>query len=177
MGRYDIDFEKHFRLDGKSPSGLSWNRVCSTKTGRIMHEVGENCISKDHYGYWIVSLNNKQYKSHIIVWKISNGAIPDGLFIDHIDGDRSNNDIDNLRVVSRSTNNRNSSKRSHNTTGYTGITIYRGCYKSKVTFNKKEYTKYFNIYKLGDENALQLAISWRTSKIEELNAQGADFSD
>lgn len=37
---------------------------------------------------------------HRLVWETFNGDIPEGKQIDHIDGDTSNNSIDNLQVVS-----------------------------------------------------------------------------
>lgn len=174
---YNLDWSEHFRLDENSPSGLSWNRDCRTATNRLMYKKGDFCLSMDSYGYWQVSIRNEQYKAHIVIWNILYGVIPEGQFIDHIDGDRSNNNIENLRLVSRSTNNRNSSKRSHNTTGHTGITIYKNCYKSKITYEGKQFTKYFNFVKLGKAIALSKAIKWRDNKLKELNAEGADFSE
>jgi len=41
---------------------------------------------------------------HRIVWELHNGPVPEGLEIDHIDGDKQNNDIINLRIVSHSEN-------------------------------------------------------------------------
>lgn len=35
------------------------------------------------------------------IWAAANGSIPDGFDIHHVDGDRSNNDIDNLKCVSK----------------------------------------------------------------------------
>jgi hypothetical protein len=41
---------------------------------------------------------------HNVVWETHNGAVPDGLEIDHIDGDKSNNSIKNLRLVTHAQN-------------------------------------------------------------------------
>lgn len=41
---------------------------------------------------------------HRIVWELHNGPVPEGLEIDHIDGNKQNNDISNLRAVSHSEN-------------------------------------------------------------------------
>lgn len=48
-----------------------------------------------------VSTNGKKTTAslHREVWEYHNGAIPDNLVIDHIDRDRHNNDISNLRLV------------------------------------------------------------------------------
>lgn len=174
---YNIDWSLHFKYDEDSPSCLSWNRDAVTKSGRIMRKKFENCLSKDAYGYWIVSLYDQQYKSHIVVWVLNGGEYSHDFTIDHIDGDRSNNKIGNLRLVERSTNNRNVKKKSHNTSGETGVTYKDGCYRSKVTFNGKQMNKYFNINKYGDELAFKMAVEWRKMKIEELNKEGADFTE
>lgn len=45
--------------------------------------------------------------AHRLVWFIFNGQIPDGLMIDHIDLDKSNNRLDNLRLITKSGNAQN----------------------------------------------------------------------
>ena len=41
---------------------------------------------------------------HRFVWEYFNGPVDEGLVIDHIDGDRSNNRLSNLRVVTQREN-------------------------------------------------------------------------
>ena len=53
---------------------------------------------------------NAQHKPHSLhraVWEFHNGKIPAGMVIDHIDRNTDNNQIENLRCVSQSENNRN----------------------------------------------------------------------
>lgn len=57
-----------------------------------------------HNGYRLVTLLGKQYRLHRVVWTLHNGAIPDGKEIDHIDRDKENNRIENLRLVTKSQN-------------------------------------------------------------------------
>jgi len=56
---------------------------------------------------------------------ICNGAIPEGMLIDHIDHNRTNNRQINLRLVTRTESNRNVSKRRTNTSGVTGVSWYK----------------------------------------------------
>lgn len=56
-----------------------------------------------------------------IVWYFHGNTIPKGMELDHIDGNRLNNSITNLRLVNRTKNNKNRKKRSDNTSGITGI--------------------------------------------------------
>lgn len=51
-------------------------------------------------GYCYVRMGKRQMRYHRIVWMCVNGPIPTpDLQIDHIDGDRANNHISNLRLV------------------------------------------------------------------------------
>lgn len=57
----------------------------------------------DKDGYLLVSLSKngkpKTYKIHRLVWKTFNGKIPEGMQINHIDEDKSNNRLDNLELM------------------------------------------------------------------------------
>lgn len=61
--------------------------------------------------YWYVHLMHngirKDYRVHRLIYKTYKGEIPDGMVIDHIDGNTKNNNIDNLRCVTVSENCRN----------------------------------------------------------------------
>lgn len=59
------------------------------------------------YGYIRVSLKGGRVGYHTIVWTLTYGNIPDGYTVDHIDGDRSNNNINNLRLVTKRQNGQN----------------------------------------------------------------------
>lgn len=63
----------------------------------------------------------RSVKKHELIWILNGKSIPAGYEIDHEDGDKTNNDISNLRLVDRKLNNRNRKKRSDNTSGVTGI--------------------------------------------------------
>ena len=47
---------------------------------------------------------------HRYVYELANGSIPEGLSIDHIDGNKSNNFLSNLRVVTHQQNQWNHTK-------------------------------------------------------------------
>lgn len=64
-------------------------------------------------GYLRISIGGKNYSIHRLVWEAFNGPIPSGYYIDHIDGNRSNNSISNLRIATQSGNMKNAMKNGH----------------------------------------------------------------
>lgn len=87
-------------------------------------------------GYLVARLGNEFFMSHRIAWVIINGMIPEGVEVDHMDGDKLNNRIENLRLVSHSVNMKNVGKRKSNTSGVTGVTITKsGKYRARVKSN------------------------------------------
>ena len=60
-------------------------------------------------------------------------------FIDHIDGDKGNNQKQNLRVATRSQNGANRGKLSNNTSGYKGVTyeVSRKKYTAQITHQRR----------------------------------------
>ena len=71
--------------------------------------------------YAFVYVDNRCLAVHRVIWSMMRGPIPDGKVIDHIDGNRFNNRLSNLRLVSKATNNRNQRRRTDNTSGITGV--------------------------------------------------------
>lgn len=71
-------------------------------------------------GYRVGNVYGRTYPAHRVAWAIHHGDWPTG-DIDHIDGDRQNNAITNLRDVTRAINLRNMRMSRHNTTGFTGV--------------------------------------------------------
>lgn len=53
----------------------------------------------------------ERHLAHRLIWVMHNGQIPDGMMIDHIDRDRGNNRIENLRIVTPSLNQHNKNAR------------------------------------------------------------------
>lgn len=75
------------------------------------------CVGKTGYGR--VSINGKQHKIHRIIWMHYHGEAPDQ--IDHINGDRFDNRIVNLRSVTKRQNSINLKLRPDNKSGCHGV--------------------------------------------------------
>ena len=91
-----------------------------TNSNRAQAGAVAGCFHKAT-GYIVVKVNGRLYRAHRLVWEIVRGECP--AEIDHIDGNRSNNRIENLRSVDRSGNNQNRGVQSNNTSGMTGVSF------------------------------------------------------
>lgn len=127
-----------FAVDTESPSGLTWKRALSQ---RVKIGACAGTLGKD--GYWSVQLKGKKYAVHRIIWSLTNGAIPAGHCIDHIDGDRSNNNILNLRLATRAQNNQNARKCIAGNNLPKGISVNKtnGVYCAQVQGNGERWRK------------------------------------
>jgi len=102
--RYDpLTGELHWRIPKKK-------RIMNRRAG---------CI-KGRYRY--LSINRINYLEHRIIWTMIYGSIPDGYEIDHLNRDRFDNRLENLRLVTRRENILNSGVASSDCSKYTGVT-------------------------------------------------------
>ena len=53
----------------------------------------------NQHGYILIALNNVRYRAHRLAWVYVYGSIPNHLDIDHINGVRDDNRVENLRLV------------------------------------------------------------------------------
>ncbi len=97
-------------------------------------QVGDNagCLCKTH-GYVDIRIDNRLYKAHVLAWLYAHGEWP-GRFIDHIDQNRSNNRLANLRLATKAQNAINSKIRRDNTSGLKGVVWdkTRGLWKAQL---------------------------------------------
>lgn len=85
------------------------------------YSAGDKVGSIGTSGYVEVGHNGKLLKAHRLIWEVCNGPIPDGMHIDHINGIRSDNRIENLRVVLHSENMKNVRIKDRNMSGLHGV--------------------------------------------------------
>ena len=97
-------------------SSLVWKRDMSTRA-KAGQRAG--CACKNT-GYWVVALNKKRYYAHRLVWILTNGCWPE-LELDHIDSNKNNNQIENLRECTHSQNCHARKARNVGISGYRGV--------------------------------------------------------
>lgn len=106
-------------------------------TGR---RKGQRFGSPHSNGYRRGAWRGRFWYEHRLIWEMFKG--PTGLYIDHIDGDKQNNKIENLREASHSQNLANSKIYKNNKSGHKGV-FYdkeRQCYRVEVKFAGKSIT-------------------------------------
>jgi hypothetical protein len=82
-------------------------------------------------------LSHEVVKAHQVVWILHNGEIPEGLVLDHIDGNRTNNAIENLRLASIRGNAQNQKVHRNGRLLGAQLDAPRGCWKSSIKINGK----------------------------------------
>lgn len=92
--------------------------------------AGSVAGTHDNRGYIRVTIDTRRYLAHRLAWKLVNGAEPE--FIDHINGDRTDNRIENLRPVSRTQNNRNRANQHNNKSGVPGVRLRGGHWVAEI---------------------------------------------
>lgn len=70
-------------------------------------------------GYLHGRINGQSYYTHRIIWKLVHGEEPDT--IDHINGNKADNRLDNLRNVPMAVNSKNMKMFRSNTSGHRGV--------------------------------------------------------
>jgi len=180
-----IEWEKWFYYDETSPSCLRWrvDRYSGRYHNQIHVKAGDVAGSAGSSNYYSVKLNNKLFLCHRIIIEMTQDIkLNRSDFVDHINRDRQDNRLLNLRVVSYSKNQRNFPKRADNTSGVVGVrfeSFGKRCYWRAfwTELDGKYRTKSFNINKLGVMVAFRDAVMYREKMIKELNEQGAGYSE
>jgi hypothetical protein len=139
----DPDIKKYLRYDAETGK-LFW-KLNKGRAGKAGNEAG--WFEKR---YCRVTINRKKYQAHRIAWLLTYGSWPVDQ-IDHINGNKKDNRLENLRDVSSRENARNRKIHKNNTSGALGVSFNkRGQnYQAKIMVNKK--SKHLGYFKNKEE--------------------------
>ena len=175
--------------DLTSPTGLRWSVDIYTHgdCGKLVVSKGDKAGSLFRGAYGQPSkcafvFKGKRYSNHRVIWEMFNDPIPDNMVVDHIDGNPWNNDIANLELKTIKGNSRNTKKSSRNNSGIVGVsesTVDGNFYSVARWYDEsgKACSKSFSHKKFGAIEAQRLAKDYREKMIEELNSQGAGYTE
>lgn len=96
-------------------------------------------------GYIIIGINQKEYRAHRLAWLYVYGYMPNK-FIDHINLNKSDNRICNLRQATKSQNAMNVKLSSKNKSGYKGVSWNKEKNKWKVALKLNGIQKHFGYF-------------------------------
>lgn len=100
------------------------------KKGKIVGWIENN-------GYRSTNVLGIRYRIHRLIFQYHYDFCPE--FLDHIDGNKQNNRIENLRPATIQQNNINRNLNVRNAIGYKGVCIERGKFKANIKRNGRSY--------------------------------------
>jgi len=132
---------------------LYWKEKSSPKS-RI--KIGDKITSKFIDGYHRVCINRKTYKLHRIIFLYHFGYLPE--IVDHIDCNKNNNRIENLRQANKSQSQHNKGLQKNNKSGIKGVNWCNNKMKwrSRCQINGKRISKYFTDLNEAEEYVVKL---------------------
>lgn len=101
------------------------SRAFKTWNARYANQQAFTALSK---GYYVGAVNYIMMKAHRVAWALHYGAWPNE-FVDHINGNPSDNRIKNLRDVRQLENMRNMKTHETNASGHRGVIWHRKAQK------------------------------------------------
>lgn len=119
-------------LDYDMYTGIFTNKINGIR--RIKHAA---CGSITAYGYINITIDRKVFRAHRLAWFYCFEEWPEGI-LDHIDSNKSNNALDNLREATETLNKGNSPKQRNNTSGFKGVSFDKesGKFKASIRINR-----------------------------------------
>jgi len=128
-----LEWLKELLIYDKDTGQFTWRITIGQRAyaGKIANKIQAST------GYIFIGIKGKQYSAHRLAWLYTYGDWPK-YNIDHIDGNRANNKISNLRDVPHFVNMQNKRHASkNNSTGYLGVRKTGKKFSAVIVVNKK----------------------------------------
>jgi hypothetical protein len=119
-------------------------------------KIGAKVGSPEVNGYETVYVDGRNWRIHRLVFLMQHGYLPKVL--DHINGNRKDNRIENLREASHQTNAYNQNMKRNNISGIKGVSWNndRQKWAVRVNHNKKTYQRYVQDLELAKLVAIEM---------------------
>ena len=114
-------------------------------------QVGEIAGHTAKNGYVLIGLNGRVYRAHRLAWYFTHGQWPEQV-IDHIDGNRANNALANLREVTIAQNAQNIHRAHRDSAcGLLGVEKHTQCNRYGARISAGGRRRYLGLYKTAEE--------------------------
>ena len=150
-------------FDYRDDGNLIW-KVSNSNRAKIGHVAGTSYSN----AYNQVSVDNAPYYTHRIIWLWHHGYLPE-YDIDHINKDKCDNRIENLRETTRLCNLRNAKDHKNNKSGVKGVYRHKswGKWQARIGLHRKAHS-------LGEYDSFDEAVLARLAAEQCLDWDGCD---
>lgn len=128
---------------------LKWKEIVKCKREGVAGASNKNSITYQEVRTSMIGGKMKTFLNHRVVWYFHNRDSDMPPILDHIDGNKKNNRIENLRAVSHSQNRMNSEGRSNATSVMKGVhRVKSGTnpWAASIYIPSIKYQKYLGVY-------------------------------
>ena len=172
--RYAIIVPMLIKELDKNRDVTSTGYVIQRKTGSSKSKpVGSVWLpAKGAKDYRAVMIGGKRFQLHRVIWEAFNGPIPEGAQIDHVNGDKLDNRLENLRLSCRRMNQRAYRNLQGGSSKYRGVCWFERDKKWHARFRHNGKDRYIGAF----ASEVQAALA-RDVKVLELGwpAEGTNF--
>lgn len=110
---------------------------------------GQSVTSVNNCGYLKVCIDKKNYLVHRLIFLMHHGYLPE--LLDHIDMDKLNNRIENLRDADKELNSWNRGLQANNTSGFRGVSWNKAAGKWHAYIKIKGKRKHLGLFNTPEE--------------------------
>ena len=135
MRELTVDLLNHLFEYDKETGNLIWKIKPSSRGHSV--KAGDIAGTLKSHGYLCVGINYNSYRAHRLIFLMHKGYLPKT--VDHINGDKLDNRIENLRAATVGQNQHNRKTNANNTSGYKGVCWNKAQKKwtARITLERK----------------------------------------
>lgn len=134
-------------LDYNPETGdFTWKHRSDQRDGWNTRYAGKIAGSPTGDGYYAISIDDIKHLAHRLAWSFVNGDFGSKL-IDHIDRNKRNNKISNLRLCTLSQNQYNRGLAKNNKSGYPGVILDKRSGKWRAQIIVEKRAKYLGVFR------------------------------